>query len=111
MGPNTSGHIWEQTQPTIPPVLQLETGPGSPGGGCLPANLAEDDGLLLPSMETDTQGPSTHQSTAVRKGGSYHAKLLDTLALVSNRDGDETPSTTKDLPLSISGVSCLALIR
>ncbi|EPB83199.1 hypothetical protein HMPREF1544_10047 [Mucor circinelloides 1006PhL] len=110
MGSNTSGHICEQTQPTIPPVLQLETGRGSPGGGCLPADLAEEDGLLLPSMETDTQGPSTHQSTAVRKGGPYHAKL-DNLVLVSNDDGDETPNTTKDLPLSISEVSRLALIR
>lgn len=110
MGSNTSGHICEQTQPTIPTVLQLETGPRRPGGGCLPVNLAEEDGLLSPSMETDTQGPSTHQSTAVRKGSPYQAEL-DNPVLVSNGNGDETPSTTKDLPLSISGVNRLALIR
>ncbi|CEP10494.1 hypothetical protein, partial, partial [Parasitella parasitica] len=44
MGSNTSGHICEQTQQTISTILQLQTGSGGPGGGCIPTNLAEKDG-------------------------------------------------------------------
>ncbi|KAG1224241.1 hypothetical protein G6F35_004141 [Rhizopus arrhizus] len=110
MGSIDSGHVCKQTQSKTSQILQPPARPRSPEVGCLTTEMAEENSLLLSTMEADSESSQTYNQPTPGESGSDNTKLADSI-LVPNGDESETVGTSKVLQMPETGLDRLAIIR
>lgn len=110
LGTVDSGHVCQQTQSSTTPILQSQTRPGSESDRRLPTKVAKEDGILLSTMETNSDGSETHQTTTTGEGDSSYSGLANTI-LVSHAVEHDAASSPYVLPSARNELGRMAIIR